>query len=447
MLFLDACHSGKGRHVGVMSAPFAEQLPAEGITVLSSCKIGEVAHECDELGHGVFSYFLAKGLEGAAADSAGLVTGDSLYRFVHREVVTWASQRGLRQTPWRFSEGTGDPVLIGRPRVRVRSQKNDEFLNLPQFHYGSVVPPDYYIDREKELDEAQAIIDAGKSFLLVGDRRSGKTSFSQKLIHQLMGRRDNSVLAAYLNLQICQDLQISTFLRETIDHMIGEIARQAFRCKATEIMQRNPGEGNSVLQSDTQFRDFVQICRLARRRSYPSEHAPRRLLDSHDFVCIVNDLLDIVRAKGWSSFAIFYDEANRLPGSFPTEILSSNVEALDKAGVVSVYAASPEMASSFKPLHESFPEQIHVRPFTSFEDIAEVARTLLLRRCFANYGAPDRCRGVAGAMAPNLPVPLSIALINSHIKSGKAIPHSADLWLQYSLCAGQSCQGSKQVTR
>src|SRR5204862_4856386 len=56
-------------------------------------------------------------------------------------------------------------------------------------------------DRERELSEARDIIEASQSFLLVGDRRSGKTSFCKKLIHELMARPGNSVLAGYLNLQ------------------------------------------------------------------------------------------------------------------------------------------------------------------------------------------------------------------------------------------------------
>jgi uncharacterized caspase-like protein len=80
ILLLDACHSGLGRDVVLMTASFAEQLHPEGVTILSACKVNEVAQECEELGQGVFSYYLAKGLEGAASDPSGTVTLDGLYR-------------------------------------------------------------------------------------------------------------------------------------------------------------------------------------------------------------------------------------------------------------------------------------------------------------------------------------------------------------------------------
>jgi hypothetical protein len=367
LLFLDACHSGVGRELAVMTPSFAQALRAEGVTVLSACKVNEVAHECDELGHGVFSYYLARGLEGTAGDG-GVVTADGLYRYTHEEVVSWAGSRGVNQTPWRLSEGVGDPVLIGRPIIRVRSADADGTLCMPRFHYGSVVPPDFYIDRERELTEAQEIVDAGQSFLLVGDRRGGKTSFCKKLIHQVMSRPENTVLAGYLNLQQCHDLRIETFLRETIDNMLGEIARQVFRCKFTDLLRRNPAEIDPALQSDTVFESFVNIFRLAREMAGPREGGSGRCLEARDFVRLVHDLLAIMRCKGWNSFLLMFDEANRLQGSFPVEVLTVNEEALSEAGVVSVYAASPEMVESFTPLNELFSEQVHVGPFRNFDD-------------------------------------------------------------------------------
>jgi hypothetical protein len=380
ILLLDACHSGLGRDLGVMTPTLAEQLRAEGVTILSACKVNEVAHECDEVRHGIFSYYLARGLEGAAADPCDLVTVEGLYRHVHQEVVTWATRRGLVQTPWRMSEGVGDPVLVGRALPRTRSGDREGILSLPRFHYGSVVPPDFYIDRERELSEAQEIIDAGQSFLLVGDRRAGKTSFCKKLIHQLMSRPANTVLAGYLNLQQCHEVRIETFLRETIDHMIGEIARQVFHCKFMDLLRRNPADADPALQEDPVFDSFVNIFRLMRQKTGPREERGGRHLKDSDFVQLVRDLLDILRRKRWSSFVLFYDEANRLPGSFSVGTLTSHEEALSEAGVVSVYAASPEVAESFTPLHESFSEQLHIGPFRDLED----ALKLLARYYFGD---------------------------------------------------------------
>jgi hypothetical protein len=373
LVLLDACHSGSGRDMVVMTPAFAERLRGEGITILSACKVNEVAHESEELGQGVFSYFLARGLEGAAATPSGVVTADSLYHYVHREVIAWGAARGVSQTPWRLSEGVGDALLVGRMPLRARSGAGDEPLSMPRFHYGSVVPPDYYIDREMQLAEARDIIEAGQNFLLVGDRRAGKTSFCKKLIHQLMGRPENSVLASYLNLQRCHKLRIDTFLKETVSDMIGEIARQVFQCKFTDLMRRNSADAHPALRNDPLFQSFVNIFRLARKRTQSRGGVPGRTLDTQEFVYLVNELLEIIRSKGWSTFVIFYDEANRLPGSFPVEMLMSNVEALREAGIVSVYAASPDMAESFAPLQQELAyEEVCIGPFANFEDMQKL---------------------------------------------------------------------------
>src|SRR5262249_25397617 len=290
LLFLGACHSGAGRDLGLMTPSFVDQLRAEGITILSACKVNEVAHECDEVKQGIFSFFIARGLQGEAVNSAGVVSCDSLYHYVHREVVAWAAGRGLAQPGWGVSEGVGDAILIGRLPARARSAEASG-LNMPRFHYGSVVPPEFYIDREKDLSEAADIIEAGQSLLLVGDRRAGKTSFCKKLIHQLMGRPDNAVLASYLNLQRCHKLKIETFLRETLSDMIGEIARQVFKCKFMDLLRRNPLQANPIVRDDPLFEPFLSIFRLARKhiRSGHADH-----LSAHDFVRLVNELLEII---------------------------------------------------------------------------------------------------------------------------------------------------------
>ena len=49
-------------------------------------------------------------------------------------------------------------------------------VRVPPFHYANVVPIDFFIDRESELEEARELIRSRQSFLIVGRRRAGKTS-------------------------------------------------------------------------------------------------------------------------------------------------------------------------------------------------------------------------------------------------------------------------------
>ena len=58
-------------------------------------------------------------------------------------------------------------------------------VRIPPFHYGSIVPTNFFIDRELEEERAWDYISTRQSFLIVGHRRAGKTSFGQKLVRSV----------------------------------------------------------------------------------------------------------------------------------------------------------------------------------------------------------------------------------------------------------------------
>jgi hypothetical protein len=269
----------------------------------------------------------------------------------------------------------GDLSTAGIPQPTGRHG-----LNVPRFHYGSVVPPRYFIGREHELAEAREVVAAGQSFLIVGLHRSGKTSFCKRLIHEIMGRPGNQVLAAYLNLQQLVDLTVETFLEHTLLNLMGEIARQVFLCKYTDLMRPDATAGHPHLRDNPAFDSFVHIFRLVVSRTQSNRGVIPPPLRSQEFVQFNNDLLDIVRRCGWSNFVIFYDEANRLPRELSVDLLVGNEEALNAAGVVSVYVASPVMAQAFAPVFDSFGRELRLGPFTDIED---------LRRLLARYYFDD----------------------------------------------------------
>ncbi len=253
-------------------------------------------------------------------------------------------------------------ILLGPPAEPVKR---------PPFHFGSVVPPEFFIDREEELKEAERIIRAGQGFLLVGHRRAGKTSFCKKLIHQIMGNPGNPLLATYLNLQNLQQspgLTIETFLEHTILNIIGEIARQVFGCKYSDLTRTSPPAARESLRDDPVFDSFVRLARLVFERTHVQHGTAPSPLLSQEFVHFAQELLDIIRDKKWSNCVVFYDEANRLPRDLSVDLLIANREALGAAGVLSVYAASPEMAESFQPLQDLFDNRtVDIGPFREIE--------------------------------------------------------------------------------
>jgi TIR domain len=258
-------------------------------------------------------------------------------------------------------------------------------VSLPSFHYGSVVPPDFFIDREDALRDGARLVRDGHGFLLVGNRRDGKTSFCTKLIHEIMGVPGNDILAVYLNLQQCEKLTPESFLEHAILNMVGEMARQVFDCKYSLLLRPMPAEWNEPLRSDAEFADFVDLFARIRERTHARHGADPSPLLPGEFVQFAQDLLAVQRAKGWRRCAIFFDEANRLSHALSVELLESNEEALSAAGVASVYAASPEMEDSFSRLSDVFGHHLRLGPFASPNDL----KSLLARYCASN-GRPGQ---------------------------------------------------------
>ena len=130
LLVLDTCHSGasKGadKAIGVTAAKLTQAFDkAEGLVTLASCKADEVSHEWPEKQHGVFTYWLALGLQGEADRAAqgnrdGSVTLDELYAYVYGKVTTWSMKtKGRMQTPRRLSgEGMSGIVVLTRVAPR-----------------------------------------------------------------------------------------------------------------------------------------------------------------------------------------------------------------------------------------------------------------------------------------------------------------------------------------
>ncbi len=76
-------------------------------------RAGEVSEERDDLGHGVFTYYLLQGLKGKADFNAdGLITVDEAYSYVSTHVP---SATGQNQHPMKKGEVEGQ-LILGRVR-------------------------------------------------------------------------------------------------------------------------------------------------------------------------------------------------------------------------------------------------------------------------------------------------------------------------------------------
>ncbi|MEN9517461.1 MAG: hypothetical protein RLZZ381_49 [Cyanobacteriota bacterium] len=143
LVWLDACHSGgmtlRGTaSLGDPSSQLVKTLRhkaavSQGFYALLSCDQTQQSWEFPELGHGVFTYYLMRGLRGEAADSQGIIEADALYQYVYHQTLRYIdktnqqirlinqqkSSRGESklqsefplQTPKRIVEGFGKVIL------------------------------------------------------------------------------------------------------------------------------------------------------------------------------------------------------------------------------------------------------------------------------------------------------------------------------------------------
>ena len=86
---------------------------AKGKIILTASGINEPSHEIDELGHGVFTYYLLEGLKGQAdLDDDGVVDVSEIYKYVSDKVP---ARTGNSQTPTYFiSETVVGEFILGR---------------------------------------------------------------------------------------------------------------------------------------------------------------------------------------------------------------------------------------------------------------------------------------------------------------------------------------------
>jgi hypothetical protein len=123
VVFLDACYSGaaggrtfaskKTRAVNVDDL-FLERLTrSKGRAIITAARPNEVSLELGDLGHGLFTYHLVRGLQGAAdLNRDGIVSLQELYEYVEQQVSQKARAVGGNQHPVMKGELEGVLPLL-----------------------------------------------------------------------------------------------------------------------------------------------------------------------------------------------------------------------------------------------------------------------------------------------------------------------------------------------
>ena len=109
--FFDTCFSGLGRNgetlvAGLKNISIVEEVaPVDNITIFNSSSGLEYSTDFDEAEHGLFSYYLMKGLEGNAdLNSDNEITSKELFSFISDNVSDRALDIGLSQNPSLIGE-------------------------------------------------------------------------------------------------------------------------------------------------------------------------------------------------------------------------------------------------------------------------------------------------------------------------------------------------------
>lgn len=165
--FLDSCYSAATVNRKVQTRDITEipwkKFSGEGRVTISASDGKQLSLELDQYGHGVFTYYLLKGLRGEAdRNFDGVVEVDEIWDFVKRQVTDTAQKFGNPQTP--VFQGS---VTAGIPLTRsARKTKQERLAEL--LEQGVI--------RQEQYDCAMTLINSGKSDPLIDGLMSGEIS-------------------------------------------------------------------------------------------------------------------------------------------------------------------------------------------------------------------------------------------------------------------------------
>ena len=263
--------------------------------------------------------------------------------------------------------------LPGLYSSHYRERTKDLDFRVPSFHTGKLFPPEYFLHRDGQIADAKEKLLDRQSFLIVGNRRSGKTSLCNLLMDWLKERSSSHSkgrpVVCYISLERDPRAEVATFLEHTLLSMIAETVRQVFGLMFAQFQTLD----DKTLADDERLRALKTIYQSVLKRSIYQNCPETKPLVPNEFVEYAKDLIDIVQSLGADNFVIFYDEANHLPRGASVEMLLQNADALSSNNFTVVLAASDEMKESFAQLqHQLGHYQVVLGPFNSPQDLVRL---------------------------------------------------------------------------
>jgi len=119
-IFMDACYSGQARTGETLLAsarPISlrteNRLFPDGFTVITASQHDQISSSSPDLQHGIFSYYLMRGMEGDAdANRDGKITLGEMQAYLAENVGRQAAMMSRKQVPQLI--GDANQILVGR---------------------------------------------------------------------------------------------------------------------------------------------------------------------------------------------------------------------------------------------------------------------------------------------------------------------------------------------
>jgi uncharacterized caspase-like protein len=131
VFIIDSCFSGaagQSFRSGDVPAESFEQISGQGKVIISASQAFERARERDDLGHGIFTYNLVKGLEEGEADhdGDGYISVEELYKYISKNVK--AETKG-QQVPMKWGIDEKGEIVIAKS-IKTLEKKRLEIESL-----------------------------------------------------------------------------------------------------------------------------------------------------------------------------------------------------------------------------------------------------------------------------------------------------------------------------
>lgn len=169
LFFIDACREKLREGARAASGDVFGDLPdnvqnARGVAVMMGTKPGGYSYENPEIGGGVFTHFLLKGISGGVQNEfePEYVTFGRLKDYVEKHVEEYSkSETGKSQIPYTAGDYTGNfLVSVGRPEGEVKSRVIKYFDNEKDLKYSRIL----YDTKDRILSQSFFIYGSGKTY-------------------------------------------------------------------------------------------------------------------------------------------------------------------------------------------------------------------------------------------------------------------------------------------